>query len=87
MVSKEASGSFGPNAWLVDDMYDRFLVDPGSVSESWQEFFAGYQRSPVPAATHAGSAPASTQGAEPASDGAAPPVVDLAICNSSAALG
>jgi 2-oxoglutarate dehydrogenase E1 component len=75
VVSKEASGSFGPNAWLVDDMYDRFLVDPGSVSESWQEFFAGYQRSPVPAATHAGSAPASTQGAEPASDGAAPPVV------------
>jgi len=41
-------GSFGPNAWLVDDMYDRFLADPGSVSASWREFFADYQRSTVP---------------------------------------
>ena len=41
-------GSFGPNAWLVDDMYDRFLADPDSVSASWREFFAGYQRSTVP---------------------------------------
>ncbi len=42
-------GSFGPNAWLVDDMYDRFLADPDSVSPSWREFFADYQRSTVPA--------------------------------------
>src|SRR5260370_15589243 len=42
-------GSFGPNAWLVDDMYDRFLADPGSVSDSWREFFADYRSAPVPA--------------------------------------
>ena len=42
------TGSFGPNAWLVDDMYDRFLADPTSVAESWREFFADYQRSTVP---------------------------------------
>jgi len=42
-------GSFGPNAWLVDDMYDRFLADPDSVSESWREFFADYRPAPVPA--------------------------------------
>ncbi len=41
-------GSFGPNAWLVDDMYDRFLADPNSVSSSWREYFADYQRSTVP---------------------------------------
>ncbi|MGH9020445.1 MAG: multifunctional oxoglutarate decarboxylase/oxoglutarate dehydrogenase thiamine pyrophosphate-binding subunit/dihydrolipoyllysine-residue succinyltransferase subunit [Acidimicrobiales bacterium] len=41
-------GSFGPNAWLVDDMYDRYLADPASVSASWREFFADYQRSTVP---------------------------------------
>jgi 2-oxoglutarate decarboxylase len=41
-------GSFGPNAWLVDDMYDRFLADPNDVSQSWREFFADYQRSTVP---------------------------------------
>jgi len=43
------SGSFGPNAWLVDDMYERFVADPGSVSESWREFFADYRPAPVPA--------------------------------------
>ncbi len=35
-------GAFGPNAWLVDDMYDQFRRDPESVSESWREFFADY---------------------------------------------
>ena len=36
-------------------MYDRFLKDPTSVAASWREFFADYQRSPVPtvATTHA----------------------------------
>jgi 2-oxoglutarate decarboxylase len=43
-----SQGSFGPNAWLVDDMYDRFLADPQSVAESWREFFADYQRSTLP---------------------------------------
>ena len=46
--SEVAAGSFGPNAWLVDDMYDRFLVDPSSVSESWREFFADYRAAPFP---------------------------------------
>src|ERR1700728_5140734 len=41
-------GSFGPNAWLVDDMYARFLADPDSVSQSWREFFADYRPAPVP---------------------------------------
>ena len=45
---RAVKGSFGPNAWLVDDMYDRFLADPDSVSPSWREFFADYQRSTVP---------------------------------------
>jgi multifunctional 2-oxoglutarate metabolism enzyme len=56
-----AGGSFGPNAWLVEDMYDRFLADPESVSESWREFFADYRPAPVPApqpAPPAESAPA-----------------------------
>ncbi len=36
--------ALGPNAWLVDEMYEQFLEDPKSVSESWQDFFADYQR-------------------------------------------
>ena len=43
-----SGGSFGPNAWLVDDMYDRFLADPDSVSDSWREFFADYRLSRLP---------------------------------------
>jgi multifunctional 2-oxoglutarate metabolism enzyme len=50
--------SFGPNAWLVDDMYDQYRRDPKSVSDSWQEFFADYQQGgPVrPAANGDGAA-------------------------------
>ncbi len=51
-------GSFGPNAWLVDDMYDRYLADPSSVAESWREFFVDYQRSAVPVVTTSTSATA-----------------------------
>ena len=41
---------FGPNDWLVDEMYRKFRDDPSSVSESWQEFFADYRpRAEVPA--------------------------------------
>jgi len=42
-------GAFGPNAWLVDDMYEQFRLDPSSVSESWREFFADYTPPGVPA--------------------------------------
>jgi 2-oxoglutarate dehydrogenase complex dehydrogenase (E1) component-like enzyme len=45
-----STGSFGPNAWLVDDMYDRYVVDPSSVSESWREFFSDYRPAPTAAA-------------------------------------
>ena len=35
--------AFGPNAWLVDDMYERYLLDESSVTESWREFFSDYR--------------------------------------------
>jgi 2-oxoglutarate dehydrogenase E1 component len=34
---------FGPNAWLVEETYQRYLADPDSVGEAWQELFSGYQ--------------------------------------------
>ena len=37
------AGAFGANAWLVEEMYESYLADPGSVSESWREFFADYK--------------------------------------------
>ncbi|TSA21590.1 MAG: multifunctional oxoglutarate decarboxylase/oxoglutarate dehydrogenase thiamine pyrophosphate-binding subunit/dihydrolipoyllysine-residue succinyltransferase subunit [Actinomycetales bacterium] len=35
-------GSFGPNEWLVDEMFEKYLVDPNSVDAAWGEFFANY---------------------------------------------
>ncbi|MEO6627297.1 MAG: multifunctional oxoglutarate decarboxylase/oxoglutarate dehydrogenase thiamine pyrophosphate-binding subunit/dihydrolipoyllysine-residue succinyltransferase subunit [Aquihabitans sp.] len=42
--SHSTTDALGPNAWLVDEMYEQFLQNPGSVSESWRDFFADYQR-------------------------------------------
>src|SRR5579862_7156019 len=36
---------FGPNEWLVDELYQRYLADPGSVDRAWWNFFADYQPS------------------------------------------
>src|SRR5665213_3626959 len=63
------TGAFGPNAWLVEDMYERYRADPSSVSASWQEFFADYRPS-----TGSTSAPTpAVSAAAPVTPPAAPP--------------
>ncbi|GAA0719042.1 multifunctional oxoglutarate decarboxylase/oxoglutarate dehydrogenase thiamine pyrophosphate-binding subunit/dihydrolipoyllysine-residue succinyltransferase subunit [Dactylosporangium roseum] len=52
---------FGPNEWIVEDMYQRYLADPASVDPAWHDFFADYKPSPDAAAE---AAPAAV--AEPA---------------------
>ena len=42
MSTRNAPSGFGPNEWLVEEMYERFLADPGSVDAAWHEFFADY---------------------------------------------
>jgi multifunctional 2-oxoglutarate metabolism enzyme len=37
------AGEFGPNEWLVEEMYQRFLDDPTTVDPAWHEFFADYR--------------------------------------------
>ncbi len=37
---------FGPNEWLVEEMYEQFLADPSTVDSSWHEFFADYRPAP-----------------------------------------
>jgi len=37
------SADFGPNEWLVDELYERYLADPGSVDKAWWSFFADYR--------------------------------------------
>jgi multifunctional 2-oxoglutarate metabolism enzyme len=42
MARAREQESFGPNIWLVDEMYRRYQDDPRTVGESWREFFQGY---------------------------------------------
>ncbi|NMH81084.1 hypothetical protein HF577_28825, partial [Pseudonocardia xinjiangensis] len=78
--TSNAAGQFGPNEWLVEEMYQRFLDDPDSVDPAWHEFFADYRPTdengasssngtPTPTADRsaaAAAAPAPTPTAEPA---------------------
>ena len=41
---------FGPNDWLVEEMYQQYRDNPSSVSESWRDFFADYRPEPNGAA-------------------------------------
>ncbi|GAA2946736.1 multifunctional oxoglutarate decarboxylase/oxoglutarate dehydrogenase thiamine pyrophosphate-binding subunit/dihydrolipoyllysine-residue succinyltransferase subunit [Kitasatospora cinereorecta] len=56
------AAAFGPNEWLVDEIYQQYLQDPNSVDRAWWDFFADYKPGtsgtadkPVP--TDAGAVP------------------------------
>ncbi len=69
-------GSFGPNEWLVDEMYERYLQDPTSVDKAWWDFFADYTPP-----TQVAAAPAAPAGVPPipkSSLATTPPVVPTA---------
>ncbi|MEV0839426.1 multifunctional oxoglutarate decarboxylase/oxoglutarate dehydrogenase thiamine pyrophosphate-binding subunit/dihydrolipoyllysine-residue succinyltransferase subunit [Actinocatenispora sera] len=51
---------FGPNEWIVEDMYQRYLSDPSSVDPAWHDFFADYK----PAADTGSTASSSASGSE-----------------------
>ncbi len=36
-------GAFGPNEWLVDELYEQYLRDKNSVDRAWWEFFEDYK--------------------------------------------
>jgi 2-oxoglutarate dehydrogenase E1 component len=38
---------FGPNEWIVEEMYQRYLTDPSSVDSAWHDFFADYRPDPT----------------------------------------
>ena len=56
-------GSFGPNEWLVAEMYDRYLVDPSSVDKAWWDFFADY--SPIISGGNSSPLAGSSAGTKP----------------------
>ncbi|MEV6814439.1 multifunctional oxoglutarate decarboxylase/oxoglutarate dehydrogenase thiamine pyrophosphate-binding subunit/dihydrolipoyllysine-residue succinyltransferase subunit [Micromonospora sp. NPDC051296] len=60
---------FGPNEWVVEEMYQRYLADPTSVDPAWHDFFADYRPGPGTARAAEGDGagrPTTTAAAEPA---------------------
>jgi 2-oxoglutarate dehydrogenase E1 component len=62
---------FGPNEWLVDELYQKYLEDPNSVDRAWWNFFADYQpdrpaKAPSGDAAAPADSPARAAVAEPA---------------------
>ncbi|MDX2683146.1 2-oxoglutarate dehydrogenase E1 subunit family protein, partial [Streptomyces sp. NY05-11A] len=67
-AGKNPAAAFGPNEWLVDEIYQQYLQDPNSVDRAWWDFFADYK----PGAA-APSAPAGTAAAGAAATTSTPP--------------
>jgi 2-oxoglutarate dehydrogenase E1 component len=76
--------SFGPNEWLVDEMYEKYVANPQSVDPAWAEFFSDYTKSSLRSTANAIQAqskisapslltPPSTSATTPSSPSATPP--------------
>ncbi len=50
-----SAGGFGPNEWLVDELYQQYLADKDSVDKAWWDFFQDYRPDGQPAATNRGN--------------------------------
>ncbi|MEU5675447.1 2-oxo acid dehydrogenase subunit E2, partial [Micromonospora sp. NPDC047753] len=59
---------FGPNEWIVEEMYQRYLADPSSVDSAWHDFFADYRPAPG-AGTPRGAESSDKPAAAPEPDG------------------
>ncbi|MFJ9178315.1 multifunctional oxoglutarate decarboxylase/oxoglutarate dehydrogenase thiamine pyrophosphate-binding subunit/dihydrolipoyllysine-residue succinyltransferase subunit [Streptomyces sp. NPDC102360] len=85
---KNPAAAFGPNEWLVDEIYQQYLQDPNSVDRAWWDFFADYKpgaaaagaaSTPKPAEKPAApAAPAAQAPAAPAKPAAAAPAQSAA---------
>ncbi len=42
-LQRESAKAFGPNAWLIEEMYHQYAERPDSVAESWRDFFEDYR--------------------------------------------
>jgi multifunctional 2-oxoglutarate metabolism enzyme len=83
-----SASTLGPNAWLVDEMYEQYRDDPSSVSESWREFFADYKRdpaSPTPSSNGATATSAPAAAAAPPAPAPASSTADERAAEPSAA--
>ncbi|MGJ5891173.1 multifunctional oxoglutarate decarboxylase/oxoglutarate dehydrogenase thiamine pyrophosphate-binding subunit/dihydrolipoyllysine-residue succinyltransferase subunit [Streptomyces sp. V2] len=74
------AAAFGPNEWLVDEIYQQYLQDPNSVDRAWWDFFADYKpgaaetAAPAAAGTAAAGAAATTTPTAPVTPATPAPV-------------
>ncbi|MFD6822054.1 hypothetical protein ACFWC5_17070, partial [Streptomyces sp. NPDC060085] len=61
-AGKNPAAAFGPNEWLVDEIYQQYLQDPNSVDRAWWDFFADYKPGAPAASAPAGTAAAGAAG-------------------------
>jgi multifunctional 2-oxoglutarate metabolism enzyme len=73
-ASSDPMAAFGPNEWLVDELYQKYLQDRSSVDRAWWQFFEDYSpERPGPSAGSESADPEPSAGnrvtpsAEPAS--------------------
>jgi len=64
-----ASTDFGPNEWLVDELYQRYQADPGSVDRAWWNFFADYHPKPPDQPRSTAAPPGAAAGSAPSAAG------------------
>ncbi|PGH52288.1 multifunctional oxoglutarate decarboxylase/oxoglutarate dehydrogenase thiamine pyrophosphate-binding subunit/dihydrolipoyllysine-residue succinyltransferase subunit [Streptomyces sp. Ru87] len=70
---KNPAAAFGPNEWLVDEIYQQYLQDPNSVDRAWWDFFADYKPGADTGSAAAAAQPAKPKaGSAPAASAAAP---------------
>ncbi|MFI0999258.1 multifunctional oxoglutarate decarboxylase/oxoglutarate dehydrogenase thiamine pyrophosphate-binding subunit/dihydrolipoyllysine-residue succinyltransferase subunit [Streptomyces galbus] len=71
-AGKNPAAAFGPNEWLVDEIYQQYLQDPNSVDRAWWDFFADYKPGAPSAPAAAGTAATGAAGTTPTPAPAAP---------------
>ncbi|MFF4703641.1 multifunctional oxoglutarate decarboxylase/oxoglutarate dehydrogenase thiamine pyrophosphate-binding subunit/dihydrolipoyllysine-residue succinyltransferase subunit [Streptomyces sp. NPDC001288] len=80
-AGKNPAAAFGPNEWLVDEIYQQYLQDPNSVDRAWWDFFADYKpgapAASAPAGTAAAGAAGTTTPAQPQAQQAAAPAAPV----------
>ncbi|MDV7219203.1 2-oxoglutarate dehydrogenase E1 subunit family protein, partial [Streptomyces prunicolor] len=73
-AGKNPAAAFGPNEWLVDEIYQQYLQDPNSVDRAWWDFFADYKPGAAAAPTSTSAGTAAAGAAAPTTPAPAAPV-------------
>jgi multifunctional 2-oxoglutarate metabolism enzyme len=67
-----APGGFGPNEWLVDELYQQYLADKDSVDAAWWDFFQDYRPDGAGPGSNGGNGTAAPTATSPAPASPAP---------------